>query len=79
MHQIARLLATAALAGAVIAPTPAFAAESPLPKLPPQVCQAPDADLPPTASVLIGPFVPQAPAMPQDLRDTAAPQLCATT
>ena len=62
MHQIARLLATAALAGAVIAPTPAFAAESPLPKLPPQVCQAPDADLPPTASVLIGPFVPQAPS-----------------
>ena len=73
--RIATVLAAAALTAAFL-PAPAAAAESPLPQLTQQICQAQNAQLPPTASVLVGPFVPEAPAAPQAAQPAQSFQVC---
>jgi len=81
MRRIVTLLPAAALAGALVVPGSAVAAEAPLPQLShqdltQQACQAKDPQLPPRASVLIGPFVPKAPAVPQQAQAPQTPQIC---
>ena len=76
MRSIATLVGAAALVGALVVPAPAVAAESPLPQLTAGVCQAKDAELPTTASVLGGPFVRGVSDVPQAGQVTTAPQLC---
>lgn len=89
MRRIVTLVAAAALVGTVLTPSPAVGAESPLPQLTPEVrqalcqtpAQAPEADLPTPASVLLGPVdrqvpdAPQAPAAPQAVQ---SPQVCSS-
>ena len=82
MRRMATLVAAAALAGVLVVPAPAVAADSPLPELTQlteQACTAKDAELPPKASVLVGPFVPEAPAVPQHAQAPQVPQVCSQT